>query len=391
MKRIIFFAVTSAMILWTSAFAQSDDGINIFGYFQGQFLYSEATGSAVKTLDNFGLQQMNMLFQKNLGPSFSAFINLQFEGNFSSDKNWGSLNVEEAWAKYQASEAFNVKAGLLVPTFNNFNEIKTKTPLLPYIMRPLVYESPLAVSIAASNFVPERAFVQVYGALPVGSLKFDYAAYIGNNHPDFVTNVVKGSYLTGQDTSMFKMVGGRIGIRSSDLKIGLSGTWDRTNPGSASALPYFFQGTGLNNVAAMLGPVVRMRYGVDLSVHFSGVTLEGEYIDVVHSLTDKQSATLALIPTITRGMLRGDLDKSFYYGTVQYDVNEQWYTYAAYSKLQDKFNMIYESGMASYNLGLGFRPLSSMVLKAQYAKYEIKGDLIQSTTDTFAAAISVYF
>lgn len=392
MKRKLLLLIASFLVVQSSVLAQQEGGINIFGYYQGEFEQSIVAGSLAKSWNSLSLQQMNLMLGKELSPNFSSFVSLQFTSNFNSTKIWGSFNVEEAWMKYRGSESFNIKAGLLVPTFNNFNEIKTKTPLLPYIMRPLVYESPMADLVTATNFVPENAFLQIYGVVPLGSTKFDYAAYVGNSQPDFISTVTQAAALSGQDSSKFKLFGGRIGMRSGGLKIGISGTYDHTNPGNPYALPTYFKGTPMYAVASMLGPVVRTRFGFDASYQVAGFTFEGEYIGVIHSLTDKQQATLNIIPTMTHGYLYNDLDKLTYYATLGYDFNEQWYGYATYAKLQDKFNLVFHSGMNNYGFGGGYRPTNSVVVKAQYGKYEMVDRVVADfAMDRYSVAVSVYF
>jgi hypothetical protein len=392
MKRILLVTVLCVLILQAGAFAQVE-GINIFGYYQGQFEQSIVSGKGLnRAWNTLNLQQMNIMLSKDLSPAFSSFISLQLSTNFNSAKGWGSLNVEEAWVKYRGSDYFNIKAGLLVPTFNNFNEIKTKTPLLPYIMRPLVYESPMADLVSATNFIPENAFFQIYGVLPAGPVKIDYAVYAGNNQPDFISTVTKSASLSGQDTSKFKLFGGRIGVRSGSLKIGVSGTYDRTNPGSPYALPAYFRGTPLFTVAGMIGPVVRNRIGVDASYQVAGFTVEGEYIGVFHTLKESQKSFLKMVPLLTAGNLYDDLDKATYYVTLVYDFNEEWYSYASYAKLQDNFNVVFHSGMNNYSVGGGYRPTGSVVVKAQYAKYEMIDRVVADfAMDRYSLAVSVYF
>jgi hypothetical protein len=121
---------------------------------------------------------------------------------------------------------FNLKLGLQIPTFNNLNEFKNRTPLLPFIIRPLVYETSFGEFLALKDFVPARAFVQAYGFLPAGETKFDYAVYLGNS-PNINTEPTRGQ--TGVDTTTAFLVGGRLGIRYGELKLGLSATYDKTN------------------------------------------------------------------------------------------------------------------------------------------------------------------
>lgn len=393
MKRTLPYVFAALFLVQANGFAQDEEGIRVFGYYQSQFEHSIVAGKGMaRAWNTFGLQQMNLMLGKDLSPSFSSFISLQFVSNFNSSKFWGSFNVEEAWVKYRAAEYLNVKAGLLVPTFNNFNEIKTKTPLLPYIMRPLIYESPMADLVTATNFIPENAFFQIYGVIPIASLKIDYAAYAGNNQPDFVSTVTKSASITGQDTSKFKLFGGRIGVRTGSLKVGMSGTHDRTNPGSPWALPAFFKGTPIFGAAAMLGPVVRTRVGFDVSYQAAGFSVEGEYIAVNHALTEQQESILKILPVITAGNLYDDMSKVTYFASLGYDFNEQWFAYVTYAKLQDKFNLVFHSGMNNYGFGGGYRPTNSVVVKAQYGKYEMVDRVVADfAMDRYSVAISVYF
>ena len=169
----------------SNLFAQSE--LQVFGFFQGSMNKLEGAFSAVadmpamlgggkmtlKADDNNYLsvqnQQLNVFFRKEINSSFTAWVNLEVNGSFNSSKNWGSLSLEEAWINYQSNDYLNIKAGLLIPKFAYLNEIKNRMPLLPYITRPLVYEASLSRTIDISNYVPERAFVQVYGYIPVGT------------------------------------------------------------------------------------------------------------------------------------------------------------------------------------------------------------------------------
>ncbi|MCI0441889.1 hypothetical protein L0152_01575, partial [bacterium] len=172
--------------------AFSQDDLEIFGYFQANYQENRVgvttSNSALNIRqeskdknNSFVIQQINLFLKRDLGSNFTAWMNFELTNSYSSDKNWGSFNLEEAWMKYGMSNAFNVKAGLLIPTFNNLNEVKNRMPYLPYISRPVVYEASLSELLKPSDYLPERANVQVYGAIPAGGAKVEYAAYVGNS------------------------------------------------------------------------------------------------------------------------------------------------------------------------------------------------------------------
>ncbi|MFQ5770818.1 MAG: hypothetical protein ACE5HX_09790, partial [bacterium] len=176
----LLFLLTSFIAVSNSLAQIGESPIRIFGYFQNS-LQHWTTFEDRQEQNSFSVQQLNLFFQKDLGQNWRAFVNFEFLNNFSSSRQWGAANLEEAWVRYRANEKFNLKLGLLIPIFNNLNEIKNRTPLLPYIVRPLVYETSFSEFIAVEEFTPARAFVQAYGFLPIDDVKLDYALFVGNS------------------------------------------------------------------------------------------------------------------------------------------------------------------------------------------------------------------
>ncbi len=174
----IFFLIT--LIFQSAALAQTGPApIRIFGYFQTTLQYEN--GAMAKSSEyeqdisstSFFLQHLNLFLQKDLAKDWTSFIDFKFTDNFSSSRNWGTFDLDEAWVRYRASKRLNLKIGLQIPIFNNLNEIKNRTPILPYIMRPMVYESTFRKFVALDEFVPNRTFFQVYGFIPHDLLKMD--------------------------------------------------------------------------------------------------------------------------------------------------------------------------------------------------------------------------
>ena len=276
--------------------------------------------------------------------------------------------------EYAPNPMFTVQAGLLVPEFNNLNEIKNKTPLLPYVFRPLVYEATISSLLDFGAYLPERAFVQVKGTVPEGDMLFDYAVHVGNSSTHYITTSTVGTWVPGQDTSDFKAVGGRVGLRWSGLKAGVSYTYDRDRQSSLT-----------------LGDLPRTRLGFDLSYSIAGFTAEGEYIAVDDHMTNDQKTTLSMI-TVMNPMVKDSFKKSFYYGNLSYDFTDAVYGYAGYSYLNDKSDLILSDGVVEYTAGAGFRASQSVVVKAQWAHFKMN-DQTYFTLDqnTYFLAVSVFF
>lgn len=352
--------------------AQSLSEINVFGYFQARLQHNVPNQQKVN--NSFSLDQLNLFFAKEFSPKLSGFVNLQLTNTFSSDKSWGGFNLEEAWLKYAPDPAFTIQAGLLVPEFNNLNEIKNKTPLLPYVFRPLVYEATISSILDFAAYVPERAFIQIKGSVNTGDVRVDYSVHAGNSETRYITTSQVGTWVPGQDTSSYKSVGGRIGMRWSGLKAGVSYTYDRDRQSDL-----------------MLGDVPRTRLGVDLSFAVAGFTVEGEYIAVDDHMNETQQATLSMI-SMMNPMVYNNLKKSFYYGNVTYEFTDAIYGYGGYSYLDDKSNSILNEGVVAYTAGVGFRATEYAVVKAQWAHFKMN-DQTFFTLDqnTYFVAVSVFF
>ncbi len=478
MKKIFLLS-----IIVCNLFAQSD--LNIFGYYQAFFqnnngynivldnlvysafnandpnelalrtlLPSQLQSSKVKFTANkkntFTLQQFNLFFTKDFEGkwgNFTTFANIEINNNFNFEKNWGQIKLEEAWARYNYSDAFNVKVGLFIPTFNNFNEIKNRMPIIPYLFRPLVYEATISEVIPLQDFIPLTANLQIQGNIPVNEdITSTYALFLGNSEDKYYSSQTSGIVYRGMDTTTFKMIGGRIGLKYRSFKFGVSGTYDRDNQS------ILFEGSNLNP------NLKRYRVGGDLSFTYGDFSFETEFIKVIYDVKNEhkdfiknysknvvvkgykdlydlnntldnlndqynklqlpattdpnylniktqrmllssqiQQTQLKLQQLFTslqklstnRLFLGDEFDKMFYYVTLGYNLTEEINIYGSYSYIEDKIDSRFKNGMNQYSLGLQFRPVDQVVLKVQYTKQKI--DKIDYETDFIHAGISVMF
>lgn len=396
-------AILSCCLLWlglTEGFGQSSEiDLSTFGYFQVMFQHGEtstndqdpsvaftAERAKHQERDNsFSVQQLNLFFQTDFSRKWRSFVNFEVLNNFSSSLGWGSFDLDEAWIRYRANPRFILKAGLHVPKFNRLNEIKNRTPLLPYIIRPLVYEESFAEDISIEDYVPERAFAEVEGWLPVGPAKLDYAVYLGNspNVNSQFDNLRAGeSRQTGVDTTASMLVGGRAGLRYGELELGISATRESVNFFRELAEPLDGGRPFVKDVSPEdLTGIPRTRLGADLSYHRGPFALEGEYIAVRYDVDlPPELASLDGPPLI-------DLSRTFYYGTLGVEINERLLVYASYWNTDegfriylleqddhDKVTVEVVTAGARYALlrdGDGF---DRILLKAQYANARIIQD-----------------
>ena len=320
---------------------------------------------------SFSLQQLNLFFNKLVEDKFNVFINFEFQASYSSERESGAFNLQEGWVNYNHSDRLDLKVGLLLPIFNNLNEIQNRLPLFPYLFRPGIYETLATGQFIFEDYRPEQAYLQLSGFVPMGSLRLDYAAHMGNSETSFLATTKPGSGISaggpevaqnafqGEDLSYFKAYGGRIGVRSPNerFKAGLSMTYDRDNRNSiteksASRLPGF--------VIPALGEVPRLRLGGDLSFQRGRFAFEGEFIKVRHDVD------YPLLPALS-------LDKDYYYVNLLYNFSDRLWGYTGFERFIDQtFEAVVPhspdaAGIADVILGSGYKINEVIVLKSQYA------------------------
>ena len=334
------------------SYAQSD--LQIFGFFQGTANRMNGGYSVIATVPKsiFGtdkltldekkdeytslsVQQLNLFIRKELNANFTAWVNFEITGQFNSTNKWGSFSLEEAWVNYQASDAFNLKLGISIPRFAYLNEIKNKMPLLPYITRPLVYESSNP-AIDGTDYVPEKAFAQAFGYIPLSGVSLDYSVFIGPSEKPYIDGSGKATGGNSVDTTNFKLFGGRVGIKIGDFRLGVSATFDKDNQQSK-----------------LKQDVPRSRMAFDLGYSYKNFFLDGEYISIKLSPSDVSASQ----------------DKLFYYGTLGYNISESLFAYGCYSYLKDDNNSVLSAGMKGLTFGAGYKPTDALVVKIGYSNY----------------------
>ncbi len=308
-------SIILGILLFSAAVTRSTElPLKIFGYFQTELRQDNDSGNAS---NSFLLQQLNLFLQRDLAEDWTSFVNFEIVNSYSSFRDWGSFSLEEAWVSYRSSEQFKIKVGLQIPEFNNLNIIKNRTPLLPYIFRPIIYETSFGESINLDVFTPNRAYAQIYGSIPSHGLKIDYAGFLGNSSNVRTSQQVRdgagGNALqSGVDTTNGFMVGTRLGIRYKGVKAGFSTTHEKTN--TFVGVENFLNAPASNNTYI---PLVRL--GGDLSFNWKDFAVEAEYAN----------------SRFTREIASGiKVEAEFFYTTLGYYVNDYLFIYGSLSQLR---------------------------------------------------------
>lgn len=358
------------------AAAQTEESdLKTFGYFQTNLEFSRRTQyDPPKNISTFYVPQLNLIIQKDLASGLTSFVNFEVLNSFSSEQRWGAFNLAEAWVRYRYDRRLSVKVGLSIPVFNNLNEIKNRAPLLPYIVRPLVYEASFGEFISIEEFVPRRAFLQVYGFFPKDDLKFDYAVYAGNS-PNINNDAGLGQ--TGVDTTAALLLGGRLGIRLTGFKAGVSLTRDRVNS-FKSFYPYF------GGDPDLFENVPRVRLGLDGSTQIGRMSAEGEFIQVFYDDDLSEFHAVRLFYYATLGFL--PTDRLFTYVS-HWVSREEWQAYAPAAFLSLRADTFVP------NIGAAYALNERLTVKAQFARAHVRilpaGQRHQQWYATFA--LSVFF
>ncbi len=367
-----------AALLALSAPLQAQDGeTSMFGSFQALFFtqksrmtlsesHPSGKSSVSEERSSFAIQQLDIFLHRQIDTDFSAFIDMEYQLNYSSEQHWGSMSVQEAWLQYSHSDEFSIKAGLLYPSFNHLNEIKNRLALLPYIFRPGVYERLLSRLYNSENYIPEHAFLQVHGAIPLSKTYLDYAVYTGNAEASYITRMEADGTLTSDRNQNFeflsgvdptdlklKLFGGRVGVRSRDeqLKAGISLTHDYDNLRDSTGFPPYFSLPR----TALIGDAARTRLGADLSGSIGPVQFEGEYIGVFY---DHEPADRLGI----------DIGLSFVYGMIGYWFNERLFVYTSGEAGQGTFGSSWRH--TTFSVGASVKLVPSITAKGQFIVHE---------------------
>jgi hypothetical protein len=370
LKKFFLFAVVAGFSI-KPTIAQSP--IDIYGYAQASYLFFHNTydpyppsGEQNYKYHNMGLDQLNLFAEKDLGGNFSAFINFEFINNYSSDKGFGSFNLQEIYLKWDFHDYLKVKFGVVIPQFNAMFEIYNRTPLLPYLIRPKLYDANGGNLVDIFNILPQKALIQVYGIVPIDAVNIEYAVFAGNPPNSFISspsnNLLPGYVAYGESAVAYASYGGRIGIKTGGLRAGVSVSFDTDN------LENFVMDE--NGDAATLGDLNRYRFGSDFDFKFNNFELSAEYLIVKTVTPASVQDSLNLWSLLDPYFIGNSFDKKFYYATLLYNFSDELFGYVMYDYLNDSVDPYYFGldGYYGYHLGGGYYLTDNVIFKVQFTR-----------------------
>jgi hypothetical protein len=398
------------LVLFLAQIAPAQSPLDVFGYaqltynhFNNYWQYSPpvVTGEADYRFHYMGVNQLNLLFSKEMGGGFSGLINLEFVNNYSSNRGFGSFNLQEAYVRYDYADWLKVKFGMVIPQFLAMYEIYNKTPLLPYITRPRLYEMSQGNLIDFFNILPQKALVHLNGTIPAGPVNMEYSAFVGNPPNSFISSptndMIPGYAAYGQSAVDYVTTGGRVGVRSGDFRAGVSVAFDKENLRNF-VTNFTPQGDPLGT--ADLGDRSRTKLGFDLSATVGRFSLTGEYLSVLTDLPGALKDSLSAWNSVNPYFIGKGLNRSFYYVTLLYNVNSELAVYVMRDHLIDEMGTYYfgDNGVTGSHVGAAWTVNESVVLKAQITYNQATYHTLETTNAirdyweyNFAVGASVTF
>ena len=392
--------------------AQTNDDLYVYGFAQVMFMSRSTTFEVYDEIgvpfdisdtyhsNSFSLHQVNLFFQKPINDRTTFFLNFESSGSYSSKLPSGYIEIPEGWISYRFNEHFEVKAGLLLPKFNNLTEIQNRIPLFPYIIRPIVYESLIGTVLKIEDYRPEKAYLQLtYNKAISQSLIFDAAAYVGNAENSFLATSEQPDpsqqdeeeqtrvYL-GENMNSHLLFGGRVGMENifSTFKFGVSGTIDKDNKTKEEFSLY-----GLPQLSTPeLGEIQRYRLGLDLSFTFwEKFSFETEYMGAFHDHRKVHKI---------QKFKNANLNKFYFYGLLNVATSPTTTVYGGYSVNKDySYDFVVPNspdaaGINGITYGASWNALTNTALKVQLY-HGILGDTpnMDYTANFFLIGVSTIF
>lgn len=393
----------------TKSFAQDEDELYVFGFAQVlfnakmmDFTVNESTLIPFEfeqsfESNSFSLHQVNLFFQKTINERSLFFLSLEASGSYSTKTPSGNFEIPEGWINYRFSELLELKAGLLLPKFNNLTEIKNRLPLFPYLIRPLMYEGLLSSLVYVEDYKPQSAYFQISGSKKIRpSHSLEYALYVGNAENSFLSKQIDDSFTVnensaalyrGENLNTALLFGGRIGVIQNlqNFKAGVSFTYDKDN--KTKEENSMFRLPGLTT--PVLGEIDRYRLGFDLSFNIADFSFEGEYMGAFHDHS---------VVRKTPAYSNANLNKFFLYSGLTYHISEQFYAFGYYSLSKDySYEFIHANtpsagGINIYSVGGGWKPFENTSIKLQYLKSDIgANDYLEYSITMISLGVSTIF
>lgn len=349
MRKLLLLLI--GCFIMSSGFLKAE--LNLYGYFQafGQTFNYENSNFDPMYVDanQFSLQQLNIFAANHFGNGFSAVVNLEFTSNYDSHDKIGHASVSEAYGLWQGFDGLlKVQAGYFIPKFGYLSTIANKSPLLPYIYRPVIFETDFT-GFVGKPFYPEKGNLQVFGDYYLNdNLALNYSVYLTGAEREFWNKIDEQH----QRTVLYQ-VGGRVGFdwtpnENIGIEAGFSGSLDKDS-------------------IVIDGYTGRTRIAADIGIRIWKFDLRAEYYNSMIDISDDVKNTLTSVD---------DLDKVSYYASLTFNATDKLYFNTFYTDWEDHNHEIFFGGLYVISAGAGYRLTDNIILKYQFHRFVLPKDAI---------------
>lgn len=355
------------IVLLCAGTARAQQGVRIYGYLDLEYMYMGRMPMVMTMQDSMGMEmeqigymdkrssfmahRFNILLKSDFSETFSAFANLEILHGFNSEEGIGSMQLEEGWFQYAASEALNVKGGILLVNFGSFNKIHNASPTYWSVRTPVFFDEMYDIRL-----LPGQANLEFSGLTNLNGVNFDYSLHFSNG---------EGVDEEGMDLNSTSAVGGRIGVSPVEgFTLGFSGHFDKELEADDSGQG----GMGGEDPVQIDANI----FGVDASYEYSGFKVYGEYY---------------------HGQYNNDLldfNKTGYFAVAGYTISGKLTPFVEYDFFDDPNDFLYRNEMTRVTFGVNYSVNWRVALKAEAHNHSFKRGNIDSY-NMYQAAVSVLF
>jgi len=347
--------------------ASFDDKLNLFGFADFTWQNTHFSTPSAYTPDGttFMLGNLDLYAAKNLSLHARSLVEVRFMAapngaknmdgtttvtttadatNFERPTEWGGIAIERAYVEYDLTSFLTVRAGHWLTPYGIWNT-DHGSPVIIGAFRPYI--------IGEQLFPEHQTGLDLFGTLPVDEYKLTYHATISNGRNQ--TEIVS-------DTDRRPAFGGRLELEapwSGTAKLGISGYAGRYT-GANPTLTTSDTATADTVPAPALEAYDERGVGLDAQWDHGGLHLQGELIRRSRSYLDGHR------PLTLFGAPQPDGTDFGIYALAGYRFSSLW-NVMPFAFVEDYRPLVAGEvkGIKAYNLGLNFRPTSTLVLKLQ--------------------------
>jgi len=168
--------------------AQQD--LSTYGYFSWRYekVFNEPGFEGGQIVNStapreFSTPFFNLMFQHQIAPRFTAFVNLSGAS--------GAMDVRNLWGEYAFSQKVNVRLGKVYRKFGLYNEILDAVPTYYGIEPPEMFDSD-------HYLISRTTSAMVYGGFPAGDGTLNYSVSTDNGEG---ADIFEGAFPLGWDVN----------------------------------------------------------------------------------------------------------------------------------------------------------------------------------------------